>query len=241
MNDVVELIAYRRGFTMPTRASTANSSLQSTGIPTAWIVEQDEGCRNRVHAIVSSSTRVRCERALSSCDEALQCCLAEAPPDLFLISLDLPCMKAFEGMKKLKQHSPGTQVLVLAVDEEDEHVFKAILAGATGYILKHDSDEKIVSAVEEIVGGGAPMEPHVARKVLTAFARGITPAADYILTSREREILLLIADGLTKKEIGDKLFVSYFTVDTHIKNIYYKMHVHTRGEAVSRAYKNHVL
>jgi len=123
------------------------------------------------------------------------------------------------------------------VFDDDDKIFKAICAGASGYLLKTSPVEKIVDSIHEVHNGGAPMTPRVAHSVLEMFGRLSTPRQDYNLTSRETKILELMTQGLIKKEIAERLDLSYHTVDTHLRNIYTKLHVHTRTAAVAKALK----
>jgi DNA-binding NarL/FixJ family response regulator len=126
---------------------------------------------------------------------------------------------------------------MLTVFDSHDKIFKAICAGASGYLLKTSPSEKIVESIHEAHAGGAPMTPQVARSVLDMFGRVSPPGEDYGLTSREQKILELMIQGMTKKEIADALAISYHTVDTHLRNIYTKLHVHTRTGAVAKALK----
>jgi len=126
---------------------------------------------------------------------------------------------------------------MLTVFDDHDKIFKAICAGASGYLLKTSPVEKIIESIREAQDGGAPMTPRVARSVLDMFSRSSPPHQDYGLTAREQKILELMTQGLIKKEIADQLTLSYHTVDTHLRNIYSKLHVHTRTGAVSKALK----
>jgi DNA-binding NarL/FixJ family response regulator len=126
--------------------------------------------------------------------------------------------------------------MLTAFDDSDK-IFRAICAGASGYLLKTAPIERIVEAIEEALRGGAPLTPQVAQSVLRMFATLAQPAQDYGLTAREKKILELMTQGLIKKEIADRLGVSYHTVDTHLRNIYTKLHVHSRTGAVAKAIK----
>jgi len=206
-----------------------------------WLVEDDPLFRTAVHALVNQTDGMRCEHAFTSCEEALKLLEKEYAPEVMLMDIGLPGMSGIEGVKLIKAISPATDIIMLTIYEEDEKVFKAICAGADGYLLKSSPSEEIVQAIKEVIGGGAPMNAQIARKVLDMFSGLAAPKNDYSLTEREKEILRLMTDGLTKKVIADKLFVSYFTIDTHLKNIYAKLHVHSGRGAVAKVLKENLL
>ena len=127
---------------------------------------------------------------------------------------------------------------MLSVYEDDDNVFRAICAGASGYVTKPVMPQQLLDAVEHAFGGGTPMSPHIARKVLEMFKQHVPPAkADYNLTERECEVLRLLTQGDDYKEIADKLFLSIYTIRAHIRNIYDKLHVHSKSQAVATALK----
>jgi DNA-binding NarL/FixJ family response regulator len=150
-------------------------------------------------------------------------------------------MSGIEGIEKFKILFPSTYIVILTVYDDNDKVFNAICAGASGYLLKDSPSEKIISSIEEVLAGGAPMNMPIAHKVLEMFAQLKHKKSDYGLTEREKEILQHMVAGLTKQQIADKIFVSFHTVDSHLKHIYTKLQVNTRSGAVSKAYKEHIL
>jgi DNA-binding NarL/FixJ family response regulator len=204
---------------------------------TVWLVEDNDLYRTTITAIINKTGRLSCEKAFVSCEDALKSLENEVPPDVMLMDIGLPGMSGIEGVKRIKAIIPSTHMVMLTAFEEDEKIFEAICAGASGYLLKSSPAERILEAVDEVLRGGAPMNAQIARRVLDMFSRMTIPKGDYGLTEREKEILRLMVDGLTKKQIADKIFLSYFTIDTHIKNIYTKLQVHTRSGAVAKALK----
>jgi DNA-binding NarL/FixJ family response regulator len=212
--------------------------LSSLDVISVWVVEDDQTYRDTLVAALNASEDVRCEHAFSECEPALKI-LANDPPPVILMDIGLPKgkMNGIEGTEKVKAISPSTDVIMLTIHGDDENVFKAIVAGASGYMLKSPEEgfDVIGSAIKEVVlGGGSPMSPYIARRVLEMFSRTVKPQDDYSLTSREIEILELLATGMTKKEIAGRLFRAYYTIDTHLKNIYAKLHVHKQSEAVAK-------
>ncbi len=214
--------------------------LVKTGVahPTVqvWLVEDHEDCRRAVARAINRASALRCPRAFSTCEEALAALEREPAPEVILLDVGLPGMNGIEGIREIKRRAPSVQVLMLTVYDDHQKVFDAICAGASGYLLKTDDDEGIVGAIQEVLRGGAPINPRVARLVLNMFTRlAVPPRHDYGLSGREKEILEGIVQGLLKKEIADRLGLSYHTVDNHLRSIYEKLHVHSRSGAVAKA------
>jgi DNA-binding NarL/FixJ family response regulator len=163
-------------------------------------------------------------------------------PDVVLMDLGLPGMSGIEAIQQLKRQHPRLEIVVLSVFEDDENVFRAICAGASGYIAKPAAPQQLTDAVEHAFSGGTPMSPHIARKVLEMFKQNMPPPkADYNLTPRELEVLDRLVHGDDYKAVAEKLFVSLFTVRAHVRNIYDKLHVHTKSQAVAKALKENVI
>ena len=158
------------------------------------------------------------------------------PPDIVLIDLGLPKMSGVECIIKLKEKHPRLHFLVLTIKDQDEQVFGALTAGASGYLLKSASPMEIISSIRELYDGGAPMSAHIARKVVTYFQKGVPFKSPYaeLLTNREKEILNLLSTGKLYKEIAAELFISIETVKSHCHNIYEKLHVSSRTEALNK-------
>jgi DNA-binding NarL/FixJ family response regulator len=162
--------------------------------------------------------------------------IGEQPVDVVLSDINLPGISGIEIIARLKARHPHIQFVVLSVYEDAEHIFKALRAGATGYIIKGQPFEQVASAIHEVHAGGSPMSSGIARKVVSAFSALPQPAEEVEqLSRREHEILDLLAKGFRYKEIADKLFVSTETVRTHIHNIYVKLQVNSRHEALKKA------
>lgn len=201
-----------------------------------WLVEDHEDARRVVTRAINRSHDIACPCAFASCEEALDTLRRQAPPQVVLLDVRLPGMNGIEGIRRIKALAPEVHVLMLTVYDDHEKVFSAICAGASGYLLKTDDPEAVVAAIKNVIVGGAPMNPRVAKLVLGMFAKLAAPQrAEYGLSEREREILELMVKGLIKKEIADHLGLSYHTVDNHLRNIYTKLHVHTRTGAVAKA------
>ena len=168
-----------------------------------------------------------CENVLKEMEEHL--------PDVVLMDINMPKVDGIEGLKQIKTHFPHIKVLIQTAYDDSEKIFLSISNGASGYILKSDNPRRILQAIEEVYEGGASMNPAIAQKILEYFQ---PKSVEKILTQKEKEVLKLLSDGLSYKMIADKLGVSYSTVNSHIKNIYNKLHVSSLGEAVAWYFKN---
>ena len=207
-----------------------------------WLVEDHEDARRMVARVINRTTTLHCPRAFATCEDALAALGREPAPQVILLDVGLPGMNGIEGISRIKGLAADTHVIMLTVYDDHEKVFNAICAGASGYLLKTADQDAIIQAIEEVLRGGAPMNPRVARLVLNMFTRlAIPPKHDYGLSPREKEILEFMVRGLIKKEIADQLNLSYHTVDNHLRNIYTKLQVHTRSGAVAKALKEGLL
>ncbi|HLO25016.1 MAG TPA: response regulator transcription factor [Geobacteraceae bacterium] len=202
------------------------------------IVEDTKTVRTMLVALLDGHGGHKVVAAVESVEEALEY-MAHNCVSLLILDLCLPGLSYEQAVKAVKNVSPDVDVLVFTVSEEDETVFSALKAGATGYILKTAQPQQIIAALDEIRAGGSPMSPSIARKVLREFQG--TPADVELqeiispLSSRETEILDLLYRGFNFTQIGDKLFISPHTVHTHIKKIYTKLHVNSRSQAIYEA------
>lgn len=165
------------------------------------------------------------------------------PPDVVLMDIHMPETDGIEGVKLLKKYFPDTFIIMQTVFEDDENLFNSLLAGADGYILKKAPNEKLIAGIHEVVNGGAPMTPAIAKRVLEYFSKknSKTQKELYELSKREIDILSCLVKGYSQKMIASTLFISPFTVNNHIKNIYQKMHVHSVSEAVATAIQKNIV
>lgn len=161
--------------------------------------------------------------------------IAQCSPDVVLMDIQMPGMNGIQSVQLAKEANPGVQILMQTVFEDSDKIFSSLCAGASGYILKNSSPEKIHAAILEVAAGGAYFTPSIAQKVLASF--GATKnVVDYVVLSvREKEILSQLVEGLSYKMIASQLHISYETVHSHIKKIYEKLHVNSKSEAVSKA------
>ncbi len=199
-------------------------------IPVA-IVEDDKGIRRSLEWLLESSTEFSCVGACGSAEEALRV-LPKAAPAVVLMDINLPNRSGIECTSRLKELLPSVQVVMITVYDDSEKVFNALRAGASGYILKRATPERILQAIREVHAGGVPMSGEIARKVLGAFREPApAPVEEQNLSRREQEILELLAQGCSNKEIADKLSISVETVTWHLRHIYTKLHVRSRTQA----------
>lgn len=198
------------------------------------IVEDDPQVRSSLAKLIDSSPGYRCVSRHGSAENAL----AEIPkvkPDVTLMDINLPGINGVECVRRLKPQLPGTQIIMLTVYQNTEHIFNALAAGATGYMLKQTPPAELLAAIKEVHAGGSPMSSHIARKIVQSFQRSPSAAAEAeSLSPREAEVLDLLAKGFLYKEIAEQMKVSYATVHTHIRHVYEKLHVRSRTEAVAK-------
>jgi len=198
------------------------------------IIEDNNTLRNSLENLFNKIEGMKCVVSLTNLLNVVSE-IGKAKPDIILMDIGLPHISGIEGVRTVKTNFPEIQVMMFTVFEDDEKIFDAIRAGASGYILKKTPPEEIVDAIGELYHGGAPMSASIARKVIQSF-QGERPAtmSDSELTAREKEILYSLVDGLSYKKIAEKYFVSISTIRTHICNIYGKLHVNSKSQAVAK-------
>jgi DNA-binding NarL/FixJ family response regulator len=198
------------------------------------IVEDDASFRKSLRQVIYSKRGFSCVAECGTGAEALER-IPRDPPEIVLMDLNLPDFSGAEVTSRLKALLPNISVVVLTVYNDTEHIFKALRAGACGYLLKQATAAEILEAIAEAHRGGAPMTSGIARKVIATFQE--QPPVDEAtakLSPREREILELVADGYTSKEVADKLAITMSTVCWNLDEIYKKLHVHSRVQAVNK-------
>ncbi len=203
-----------------------------------WMIEDNHAFRQTVARLLNQTQDIRCTQSFPACEDALALLQTGATMDVILMDVELSGMNGIEGLRKIKALRPAVRVVMLTVFEDHERVFRAICAGASGYLLKASPFDRIVESVHQVVAGGSPMSPRVATSVLEMFTRMAGPKTDFGLTEREREVLELMKEGLTKKEIAARLALSFHTVDDYLRNIYAKLHVHSQAGAVAKAMRH---
>jgi len=208
-----------------------------------WLIEDHEDFRKMVAWQINQIEGMNCAHNFGSCEAAFIALEREIKPDVVLCDIGLPGLDGISGIRRIKTLSPQTHVVVLTVYDDHDKVFDALCAGASGYLLKNCSEETLVNAIQEVMQGGAPMNPRVARLVLDVLTKQQVAIrkTDYGLTPREKEVLELMVKGMIKKEIAHRQGVSYHTVNNQLRSIYEKLHVHTRGSAVAKALEERLL
>ncbi len=201
------------------------------------IVEDQKQLREGLAALVGGTAGYRTVGAYASMEEALARIELEEP-DVLLLDIGLPGMSGLEGVRHVRSLRPGLQILMLTVYADNERIFEAICSGACGYLLKDTPPVKLLEAIREARDGGAPMSPEVARKVVAMFQKTAPPKlAAHQLSPRELEVLKLLAEGHSYKTAAVAMSLSQDTIRFHIRNIYEKLHVHSKSEAVLKAFR----
>jgi DNA-binding NarL/FixJ family response regulator len=201
------------------------------------IVEDNNDIRTGLMMIINSTEELECRQTFSDAEEALRI-LPLSCPDIVLMDIDLPGMNGIEAIRKLKEQCTTTLYMMLTVYEDDDKIFNSLKAGASGYMLKKTPPIQLVEALKDLASGGSPMNTQIARKVVASFQqteKKLTNTEE--LTKREIELLELLSKGFRYKEIADKLFISQDTVRTHIRNIYIKLQVNSKIEAINKVFK----
>ena len=204
------------------------------------IFEDSKHLRETFELLLNNTDGFACSGAWPDCRNIITN-LEVYPSDIVLMDIEMPGMNGIEATKLVKQHFPKINILIQTVFFEDEYIFNAICAGASGYILKSTTPDGYIEALKDVQAGGSPMTPGIARRVLELFKSNLQPAnpeQDYDLTSQEKKVLKLLVEGKSYKLIAQELFVSVDTIKTHIRNIYAKLQVHSGTEAVSLALRD---
>lgn len=196
------------------------------------IVEDDEEIRANLTHRIGSSSSFRLLQAYADAESALAG-LPQLQPDVVLMDINLPGLDGIECVRRLKPKMPDSHFVMLTVYEDSNRLFKSLTAGASGYLLKRTSPAKLLAAIREAFDGGSPMTPQIARRVVQHFQQTPEPPVELQkLTPREKEVLQQLAKGFRYKEIVDNLGISQGTLHSYIRNVYEKLHVHSRTEAV---------
>jgi DNA-binding NarL/FixJ family response regulator len=207
------------------------------------VFEDNKHLRETFELLLNSTGGFTCAGAYRDCRNMLTS-LEASPCDIVLMDIEMPGMNGIEATKLIKEHFPQINILIQTVFFEDEYIFNAICAGASGYILKSTTPDGYLEAIKDVQAGGSPMTPGIARRVLELFKHNLQPAnpgQDYDLTAQEKKVLKLLVEGKSYKLIAAELFVSVDTVKTHIRNTYAKLHVHSGTEAVSIALRDRIV
>ncbi len=161
-------------------------------------------------------------------------------PDVVIMDIDMPGKSGIDGVRMIKEVRPQTYVVMYTMFEDDEKLFASLCAGANGYILKKSAPDKLPQTIKDVISGGAPMSPSIARRVLNSFLP-TGRVIDYNLSNREKEIMQLLVEGYPIKQIASELFIAFDTARTHLKNIYCKLHVNSGKEAITKVLREHIV
>jgi DNA-binding NarL/FixJ family response regulator len=199
-----------------------------------FIYDDNEARRDSLKALIEMSPE------MTYCGESANCMNVKSEmescfPDVVLMDINMPNVNGIMGLKKIRDNYPHIKVLMQTVFDDPNTIFECIRNGASGYVLKQDSPQRLLQAIQDVYDGGAVMNPGIALKVLEYFSPN---KIEHTLSKREKDVLELLAQGLSYKMIADKLFLSFNTVNSHVKRIYEKLHVSSLGEAIAFYYKN---
>lgn len=228
--------------TFPYAGNTSESTMPEPSRPIeVAIIEDDRRIREGLKTLINGAKGYRCNAAFRSMEDALARAWSEIP-DVALVDIGLPGMSGVEGLSRLRGKYPKVALLMLTVYEDDERIFQALCAGASGYLLKKTPPAKLLESLGEVLNGGAPMSPEVARRVLQLF-REIRPPerGDYDLTPHELRLLKLLVEGHNYQSAAAELSVSFSTINFHMQNIYGKLQVHSKSEAVAKALRQRLV
>jgi len=205
------------------------------------IFDDNKSLRLGLYQLINGSEGFECAGAFENCSNLLHD-IENTKPDVVLMDIQMPGINGIEAVKMLRQKYPDLKILMQTIFEESDKIFQSILAGASGYILKNTSPSRILDFIKETYEGGAPMSPSVATKVLKMVGQQpVEKSNSFNLSDREKEILSCLVKGMSYKLIASACFISIDTVRGHIRNIYDKLHVHSKGEAIATAIKDRIV
>jgi DNA-binding NarL/FixJ family response regulator len=217
-----------------------NLSTEHSRIP-VWIIDDNKGFCFILSQALNMSKSIECQKSFHTCRTALQALAAEdSPPSVILLDIQMPRMSGLDAIQSIKRITPATQIIMLTSFDLDENIRTAMNRGASGYLLKSSTPVAIVNAIEGVQQGGSPIDPMITKKIMRAFL-GNSQDDVYQLTRREKDILRFMSSDLTTVEVAQKLNLSHYTVDTHLKNIYQKLNVHNRHGMVTKAVKERLI
>lgn len=205
------------------------------------VIEDQHDLRHGLSALIGGFPGFTCTGAYTSMEDALRA-IAATPPAIALIDLGLPGMSGIDGIAQIRLRYPSVLAVVLTVHDDDERIFEALCAGAAGYLLKTTPPARLLQALQEVVAGGSPMSPEIARRAIALFRHLRSARSDeHHLTPHEARLLQLLADGYSYRTAARRLQVSVSTIAFHMRNIYRKLEVHSKAEAVAKAIRHRVI
>lgn len=206
------------------------------------LFEDDKILREMLFQLIHGTPGFTCTGAFPDAEDIIHK-IEKAEPDVVLMDIHMPGMSGIEAVRLIKKKFPAVNILMQTVFDEDEIIFEAICAGASGYLLKNTPPAKVLEALQEVNSGGAPMSASVARKLLDTFQKNMffQKQDGFNLSAREKEVLQHLVKGMSYKMIADKCGISIDTIRFHVKNIYEKLHVNSKSEAVVKAIQNRIV
>jgi DNA-binding NarL/FixJ family response regulator len=215
--------------------------LESNDQINVTLIEDERDVREGLTVLINGSPGFRCAAAFRTMEDALRS-IGGRVPDVVLTDIGLPGMSGIDGTKVLKERYPNLPVVALTVYDDDDDVFAALCAGASGYLLKNTTPVRLLESLKEVASGGAPMSPSIAHRVIRLFRNFRPPeTSTHNLTSQETQLLKLIVDGHTYKTAAGELNIAVRTVSFHLQNVYRKLQVHSKTEAVAKALREHLV
>lgn len=202
---------------------------------TVWIVEDSRDYRETLRQVIDAEPDIACPTTFETAEELISYLDDHFMPEVILMDIGLPGMDGIEAVRRTRRIGLGTRIVMLTIHEDNDRIFQALCAGASGYLSKTASSADVIDAIRDVMRDGAPMSPQIARRVLNMFAQLNAPRSDYGLTAREKDVLNELVAGKIKKTIARDLSLSVHTVDTHLRSIYAKLHVSTQTAAVAKA------
>ena len=204
-------------------------------MPRIWIIEDNAAFRRGTERALTMKPHAHDVRAFTSCEDAIEAMNSTTLPDVILLDVGLPGMDGIEGIAHLKSRAPAASILILTVFEDDEKIFRAICAGASGYLLKSEPMAQVITAIDQAIAGGSPMNPRIATRVLAMFTKLAPARKDYGLDEREQSVLKCMVAGMPRKQIAEATSLNPHTADYVTRSIYRKLHVNCATAAVSKA------
>jgi len=204
------------------------------------IVEDNRKIRGLIQRYLDMQEGMECPVAVDSVEEMLDYLKSHEAPDVLLMDIQLPGMSGIQGIGIIKDRYPEVEIIMLTIYHDSHKIFDSLVAGASGYLLKHTSLPEIHESIETLLDGGAPMSPQIARKVISHFNKPRKQAGKHDLTPREQDIVNGLVDGLSYKLIADRYDISIDTVRAHIRNIYRKLHVNSKAEVIAKSLRGEI-
>lgn len=221
---------------------TAHTAKKNSQKIPVWIVDDNELFQQNLSDLINTQRDMACTASFSSCEEFIDNIGIGLQPQVILHDIGFPGgMSGIESVRAARELLPSAHVVMITVFDDSDHLFEALQAGAIGYVLKSSTEEMILSSVHDAVAGGSPMNASIARKMVDVFAKLNHHPKEYTLTEQELVVLDHISHGLSNTDIGKKMNLSVHTIDSHLRKIYQKLHVHSRTEAAAKAAREKLL